>query len=210
MNRWIVTTVIAVNFCGSVFAASVVSEADVTSWLALWQRRTGLEQWTIKLRIVHQNELPRGAAACVYQRVSGPDIDMRTLRRIISPGTAEIRVLYPAEMASIYHLSPRPWAEHAVIHELMHLVLAPMVKWVPPDVGGKRAGDLVDDVIEKLTTMLQQRRVPGGVSETRYINAQIDRVLWEPELKGAVMLQIVRAMNAAREDDAIKLAGSRN
>ena len=172
-------------------AAGDVTEADIYSWVALWQKRAGLEQWKIRLRMVHQSELPRGAAAHITWS-DGP---------YGSPGTAEVQILYPAEMASIHHLSPRRWTEHAVVHELMHLVLAPLIEWVPP--GADKSH--VEDVTDALATMLLERGVPGGASEAGFINAQVSRVSWNksPGVKKRVMLQIVRAMNAAIEDDVM-------
>ena len=192
MGGSIARVLVTLSFCGTLLAAGgAVTDAEVYSWLSVWQRREGLEQWKIRLRIVHRSELPRGTIGHVSWSAGAYG----------GPGAAEIRVLYPSEMASLYRLPPRRWTEHAVVHELMHLVLAPLVEWIPP--GAERSR--VDDVVETLTKILVERRVPGGVSEAEFIDAQVSRAWWNgtPEVKKQVVLRLVRAMNAASEDNAI-------
>lgn len=97
---------------GATFAqGQVVTQADLENWLSVWQKRQGLEQWKIDLRIVRQSELE-----------SGEDGDVEWWG---TPGTATIRVLCAADMESIDGLSPasvRRETELVIVHELMHLV----------------------------------------------------------------------------------------
>jgi hypothetical protein len=188
VGKWLASVFITLNLCRSLFAASNVTLADIKSWVALWQKREGLEQWKISVQIVRQSKLP-------------PDVDGDVFWEG-NPATAKIRVLCAADMERIYGWSPaeaRRESELIVVHELMHLVLAPL------DGGWNLSSteeERLESVTEALAQMLLQRRVPGGVSEVQFINHQINGGPWKPapEAKGQVILQLVGAMHTVSDD----------
>ncbi len=160
--------------------------------LSIWQKREGLEDWKITLRVVRQSELPRG---------SDGDIDWSQ-----QPGAAVIRILCASDMASIYGWWPSELHrenELVIVHELMHLLLRPL-----GDRNWSRGEEArYEAVTEALAKMLLNRRVPGGVPEAQYINREINYGPWKPapEAKKQVMLQLIRAIHATAEDDALAL-----
>lgn len=201
MNRCVVAAIIALNFCGSLFAASSVTETDIYSWLALWQKREGLERRNIHLRVVRQSEMPRNVIG-----------DVEWWR---TPGKANIRIVRGADLERVYGDTPaeaRSDAELTVIHELTHLVLSGLY-----DDGSGRGSALLDAnrpgdarmeaITGNLAVMLQRRRPPGGVSLARYVGGQVNSGPWNPapDVKERIVLQIVHAMNAATEDDVMVL-----
>jgi hypothetical protein len=197
----------ALNFCGPLFAAplfaaSAVSEADINAWLSLWQKREGLEQRDIRLRIVHQSEMPRNIIG---------DVEWWE-----TPGEAHIRVVCADDLETVYGDTPavvRYEVERTVIHELMHLVLAGLYDdgtgrgstWLSRNPAYEARMEAITD---NLAVMLLRRRVPGGVPVARYIARQISSGPWKParDVRERIMLQIVRAMNASNEDDVLMLA----
>ena len=170
-----------------------VSLADLQGWLSVWQKREGLDQWKINLRVVRQGELG-----------SGNDGDVIWSE---DTGTARMRVLCAADMPKTGPSTPseiRRESELVIVHELMHLLLVPISgnwNW------SREENDRAEAVTEAFSEMLLQRRVPGGLSEAQFINGQMSR--WPgkpaPEAKRQVMLKLVRAMQAVAEDDVTAL-----
>ena len=171
-----------------------VSLADLQGWLSVWQKREGLDQWKINLRVVRQGEVG-----------SGNDGDVMWSA---DTGTARMRVLCAADMAKTGPSTPseiRRESELVIVHELMHLLLVPISgnywNW------SRAENDRGEAVTEAFSEMLLQRRVPGGLSEAQFINSQMSR--WPgkpaPEAKRQVMLKLVRAMQAVAEDDVTAL-----
>jgi|GEM_PF-3787003 len=202
MGKKLLTAFIALNFCAPCFAAGAVSEADIYRWLALWQKREGLEHRDIKLRIVRASEMPRNIIG---------DVEWWE-----TPGWAQIRVVGSDDLQRVYGDSPafaRYEVERIVIHELMHLVLSGLY-----DDGDGRGSALLtrnpasdarmEAITDNLAVMLLRRRVPGGLTVARYISRQINGGPWKParDVRERIMLQVARAMNAANEDDVVMLA----
>jgi hypothetical protein len=170
---------------------------ELAHWLSVWQEREGLEGWDIDLRIVRQSEM--------RPNIIG-DVDWW-----IPPGKAHIRVVCAEDLKSVYGETPsqvRSEMERVVIHELMHLVLSSLYD----DGSGRASAWLtsnpnddarVEAITEALAVMLLSRRVPRGYSEAQFIRHEIDSGPWRPaaDVRARVMLQLVRAMNAATEDD---------
>jgi hypothetical protein len=189
----------------AVAQGAAVSEADIQHWLAVWQKREGLEERTINLRFVHQREVGRGGMA-----------DVEWWR---TPGTASIRFIYPEELETVFGDTPaKAWeeAQRGVIHELMHLVIAGLYD----DGSGRGSGWLaanparlarMEAITDNLARMLLRRGALGGVAVVRYISRQINGGPWNPapDVRQRVMLQVVRAMNAAAEDDVMVLFARR-
>jgi hypothetical protein len=194
--------VLALNLCGPCFAARAVTEDDVRQWLAVWQKREGLENWDISLEFVHASMWQGKADAVV--RWGG------------APCKAEISFSYPEEFETFFGKPPALahwWAEKAVIHELMHLVLSGLYD----DGAGSNTAWMIEnpalnarmeEVTENLAQMLRHRYAPGGVPVAQYIAGQINSGPWRParDVRERVMLQVARAMNAANEDDVVMLA----
>jgi hypothetical protein len=83
--------------------------------LKVWQKREGLQDWKINLRVVRKSELPGYI-----------DGDVNWWQK---PGTATIRVLCAADLARTEGMSPsevRHETELIIVHELMHLTLYPL------------------------------------------------------------------------------------
>jgi hypothetical protein len=198
--------IIALNLCGPVArASSAASEDDIRHWLALWQRREGLGWLSINLRIVRQSELPRNVIG---------DVDWWE-----TPGQAHIRVVCAEDLETVYDDTPakaRSEIERTVIHELMHLVLFGLYDdgsgrgqaWLGHDPASNAR---VEAITDNLAVMLLSRRVPGGVPVARYIVRQSDSGPWKAaaDVKERIVLQVVRAMNAATEDDVLTLFAQR-
>lgn len=202
MSKGIISAVLGLNFCASLIAASAVTEAEIYSWLAIWQQREGLEQRNIRLRFVHQRELELGRNIVAEVQWATPD-------------AANIRFVYPEELETVFGDTPalaRDEAQRVVIHELMHLVVAGLY-----DDGSGKGHVLLasnpasvarlETITNNLAVMLLRRRVPGGVSEVQFIRREINSGPWKPsaDVKKRVMLQVVRAMNAATEHDVMAL-----
>ncbi len=88
---------------------SLVTEQQTYEWLEDWQRRLGLQDWTIHARIVRIWELPKGTVA--------------NIQWSLTKRTAPIQVLH-----SVDSTVPRPEilrdTELSIVHELVHLSMA--------------------------------------------------------------------------------------
>lgn len=194
IGNWPLVAVLMLASCGS-HPSKIVTQTDVDRWVAVWQKREGLQNWKIAVRLARQDELP--------PRVVG-DVDWRNDWLDRRP-SASIRVLCAEDLERIYGETPataRLESEETVVHELMHLVLSPLE--VPKSRAQKRQ---VEVLTETFALMLFQRRVPGGAPEAQFINARIDglRMKPAPKVREEVMLQLVRAMDAVSEDDVVAL-----
>jgi hypothetical protein len=185
---------------------AAVSEEDIQHWLAVWQKREGLEDRNIRYRFVHQRELGGNFIA---------DVEWWE-----TPGQARIRFIYPAELETVIGDTPaeaREDAQRSVIHELMHLIIAGLY-----DDGSGRGNAWISSVpardarmeaiTENLAVMLLHRHAPGGLSVAEYVRRQVNSGPWKPdaEVKRRVMLQVVHAINAASEDDVMAFFVRRN
>jgi hypothetical protein len=185
---------------------AAVSESDIQHWLAVWQKREGLEQRDIRLRIVRQSEMPRDIIG---------DVEWWE-----TPGQAHIRIVCAEDLETVYGDTPAEAlseVERAVIHELMHLVLSGLY-----DDGSGRGNAWLsslpalnarmDAITDNLAVMLLHRHAPGGLSVAQYVRRQVNSGPWNPdaEVKRRVMLQVVHAMNAASEDDVMAFFVRRN
>lgn len=192
MGRWLAVAVLMLISSAS-DAAAQVTQADINLWVALWQKREGLEQWTIDARIVHKSEMPANTDGDVLYWASSH--------------TANIRVLCATDMEAIYHLPPasaRRESELVVVHELMHVLLGSLNTGQALSPAER---DSVESVTESFAEMLLERRVPGSFTEAQFIDGQIRRLPFvsSPAAKQLVMLKLVRAMDAVSEDDVIGL-----
>ena len=191
---WPLAAVLMLASCGS-HASRSVTQADVEAWTAVWQKREGLQNWKISVRIVRRAELPPGVVGDVYWRNDW--LDRRP--------SADIRVLCAEDLEGLFGETPavaRRESEETVVHELMHLVLSPLeIRNSPVQ---KRE---VEVLTETFARMLFRRRVPGGEPEAQFIDAKIDGLRFKPspKVKEQVMLQLVRAMDAVSEDDVVAL-----
>jgi hypothetical protein len=198
----LVSTFITLTFCGTLCAASAVTEDDIRAWLALWQKREGLEHRDIRLSFVHQSVLGRNFVA---------DVEWWE-----TPGVASIRCLYPGELQTVFGDTPaeaREEAQRMVIHELLHLVLAGLYDdgdgrgniWIHASAARDAR---MEAITENLAVMLLRGRVPGGLSVARYIARQVNSGPWKParDVRERVMLQVAHAMDAATDDDVLMLA----
>jgi hypothetical protein len=193
----VITGALALNFGASLHAASSFTEDDVRQWLAMWQKRDALQDRTITVRFVHYAEFRKDADADVRWSLSEVNIEF----------------VEPSEWG-VYGMSPpatREWGQKACIHELMHVVLSALYDYTggPSWLDNDRAANArLEAITERLAWMLKRRHPPDGVSVAQYVARQIDNGPWHPaaDVRERVMLQIVRAMNAANEDDILLLA----
>jgi hypothetical protein len=87
----------------------VVSEAQVASWVKVWQRRLGLHEWKIEAKVVRLPQLPKGTIANIHWSLPRK--------------TATIKVLDSSDS----NLSRADFirdTELSVVHELVHLSMA--------------------------------------------------------------------------------------
>ena len=205
MRRVVMGLLLAVGLAGrsswaECSATAAVSTEDVRRWLDIWKQREGVER-PITLRFVHQSELGSHVIANVEW--------WHTV------GQANILFTYPEELETVFHYSPeeaRGWAQRAVIHELMHLVLGGLYE----DGSGRGNAWLkkypaldarMEAITDHLAVLLLRRQAPGPVPVARYIAQQVNSGPWKPtpEVRQRIMLQVLHALHAANEDDVLAL-----
>ncbi|MBV8844966.1 MAG: hypothetical protein JO307_19335 [Bryobacterales bacterium] len=181
-------------------SGSAVTQEEIRSWVTLWQKRLNLEQWELDVRIVRQSELGMDRYGDAWWEWGHK---------------AHIRVGRYEDQLNLWKASPaaaRYRVQHVVVHELLHLVIGDLY-----DNGSGRGNawlnqypvvnQQVNAIVEAMTHMLMDRRTPGGAPVARYVRREIESGPWKPapEVKARVMLRLVRAMNAANEDDILAL-----
>jgi hypothetical protein len=113
---------------------AVVTEAQVSSWTRLWQKRLHLEDWRVDVRIVRNSELrPETLGNLKWNNVSR---------------TACIKVLNPLDYQLPAGDVPEDM-EYTVLHELVHLQLSVL----PRDLNRK---DVEEQVVNKIADALMQ------------------------------------------------------
>jgi hypothetical protein len=112
----------------------VITDAQVSNWVRVWQKRLRLDDWKIEARIVRASELK-------------PDT-LGNLKWNSVSRTATIKVLSPLD----YDAATGDIAEdieYTVVHELLHLQLAVL----PRDMNRK---DIEEQVVNRLADALMQ------------------------------------------------------
>lgn len=87
----------------------LLTEELVNQWLTVWQKRLGLQEWTVEARIVRIWQLPRGTVANIHWSLPKRKAQIKVLNSVDSalPRSEVIRD-----------------TELSVVHELVHLSLA--------------------------------------------------------------------------------------
>jgi hypothetical protein len=155
-----------------------VTQADLQAWLAGWQGRMRLQYWRISISVAHRADMPRDAVGSVR------------IRR--GEKTAAINILDAAEVPNIPAERLRRYTELTVVHELVHVALAPVVPREREDGKEGRENERVQDISE----MLLFGRVPACVSPEDFIGAEVVSLPYRPP-------------NPARRDEVVgKLAAA--
>ena len=126
----------------------VVTEDQVQVWIEKWQKRLGLEEWTIEGRVVRTTDLPPGAVANIHWS--------------LPKHTATLRVLSSADYSLRKADIPRD-TELSVVHELVHLSMAKL----PLD---PNHTELEEDTVRKISTALLNLETPQPVVQARRAN----------------------------------------
>jgi hypothetical protein len=113
---------------------AVVSEAQVSTWVRLWQRRLHLEDWKVDACVVHASGLKPGT--------------LGNLKWNSISHTATIKVLNPADY-DMPAVDAAEDIEYTVVHELVHLQLSAL----PRDLNRK---DIEEQVVNKISDALMQ------------------------------------------------------
>jgi hypothetical protein len=112
----------------------VVTDAQVTDWVQLWQKRLHLENWKIESRIVRSSDLK-------------PDT-LGNLKWNSITHSAAIKVLNPVDYDIPAENIPEDM-EYTVLHELIHLQLSAL----PRDANRK---DIEEQVVNRIADALMQ------------------------------------------------------
>ncbi len=118
-------------------AATTPLESRLDRQMRLWQKRLGLEEWNLRLRVVRQTEIDRNSWGAA-------EWDPQVKTGIIS-------VLDPRD----YNLKGgelRLDMECTIVHELVHIQVSPLAA---RDEGQR------EDVVNKLMTALLNRQCPN-------------------------------------------------
>lgn len=112
----------------------VITDAQVSNWVRVWQKRLRLDDWRIESRIVRSTELK-------------PDT-LGNLKWNSVSKTAVIKVLSPLDYDAA-NVDIAEDIEYTVLHELLHLQLAVL----PRDLNRK---DVEEQVVNRLADALMQ------------------------------------------------------
>jgi len=119
------------------YSATSPLELRLDRQMKSWQRRLGLEEWNLSVRVVRQSEIDRNTWG---QSEWDPDAK-----------TGVISVLDPRD----YNLKGgelRLDMECTIVHELIHIQVSPLT---PPD------GHVLEDVVNRLMAAVMNRPCPN-------------------------------------------------
>jgi hypothetical protein len=126
--------------------APLLTDEQVRSWVRKWQRRLGLEEWSIEAKIVRISDLPQGAVANIHW-------SLPKLR-------ATIKVLNSADSNLTEAEIPRD-TELSVVHELIHLSMARL----PLDPNHTDVEEVTVKRISEALMALQERERSQGIGQ---------------------------------------------
>lgn len=112
--------------------APLLSQEMVDGWIRVWQKRLGLEDWKVEVRIVRVSELPENAVANIHWSIPNKKATVKVL-------AAADSTLLPGEIVEDTELS--------VVHELIHLSLAKL----PLD---PNHTDVEEETVKRISTAL--------------------------------------------------------
>jgi hypothetical protein len=163
---------------GATGPGETFSQADLQQWLAVWQRKQQLQDWSI------------GIAVAGWSELGGNVGDSRTL----GGKRAWIRVLNAAECRA--HCGPdigpdkvRKWSELTVVHELVHVSLAGLQ-------GGNGDPPAVDSIVEDIAEALLFGKVPTCATPRDFMEAEIVSLPWKP-VDARIREEVIRRLTAA-------------
>jgi hypothetical protein len=170
-------------------AASCVGPSpDVDAMLAYWQKRQHFDDWNIKVKIAPQSEMA-GLLGTI-------DWDGKTRQ-------ATIRLLDPADYRGYGHYDCRDALgardirndmENSLIHELLHLVLAPL----------KATGSRNEEwAVLELTDALQVMRIPGNIDGPQH-GASVAEVRRFVESKIAAVCRNAKPVDPNAREQVVK------
>jgi hypothetical protein len=146
------------------------SEGDLLQWLAVWQQKQQLQDWTIGIQIARRSEL--GSNVGVTRFEGGKRV--------------RISVLNAAECIDIRHPeNVRRFTELTVVHELVHVSLDPL----------RTSANWADDVTEDIAEALFFGKVPTCATPRDFMEAEIVSLAWKPEAR--IREQVIRKLTAA-------------
>jgi hypothetical protein len=159
---------IAARFLG---AQAAVSQQELESWEALWQRKLQLQDWNIGITIVPQKELGSSVGSV----------------SITWPRRATIRVLDARQSITyVPRTSARLFTELTVVHELVHVTFAPL-----PLSGRDERG--IDRVVEDIAEAILFGRAPACVTPQTFMAVEISSLPGmpiEPRIKDMIARQL--------------------
>jgi len=139
-----------------------VTQADLEAWLAGWQGRMRLQEWRISISLAHRADMTADAVG--YVRWSR------------GAKTAAIKILDAAEVRYIAAERLRRYTELTVVHELVHVALAPLAPGDREDGEKDRENERVEDIAEALVF----GRVPACVAPEDFIGAEVVSLPYKP------------------------------
>jgi hypothetical protein len=157
----------------AVLHGQAFSQTDLEGWLTLWQKKQQLPDWTIQIGTAPRKEL-------------GPGVVSDT--RFLGPKLASIRVLDPGELENVPGRNPRTFAELRVAHEVVHVLVWPLVT------NGEQRG--VENAVEDMAEALLFGNVPACATPRDFMEAEIFSLPWNP-VDARIREQIIRKLTAA-------------
>jgi hypothetical protein len=125
-----------------------VGEDQLQVWIGKWQKRLGLEEWTVEGKVVRTAELPPGAVANIHWSLPKHKATLRVL-------SSEDYNLRRSDI-------PRD-TELSVVHELIHLTMAKL----PLD---PNHTELEEDTVRKISSALLNLEAAQPVVQARRAN----------------------------------------
>jgi len=132
-----------------------IGQADLDKWLAEWQGRMRLQDWLISISLAHRVNMPRDAVGNV--------------RMVLSVKVAAIKILDATEIQNVAAERLRRYSELTVVHELVHVAVAPVVPRAGDDDEKNRENERVEDIAEALLF----GRVPACATARDFMEAEI-------------------------------------
>jgi hypothetical protein len=151
-----------------------VSQADLQQWLAVWQEKQQLQDWSIEITVARQRDLGSN---------NDGEVQWSDGQR------ARIRVLDAAELTYVPAGNVRKYTELIIVHELVHVSLASLS-------GENVETPASDSVVEDIAEALFLGRVPACATPRDFMEAEIVSLPWRP-VDARIREQVIRKLTAA-------------
>jgi hypothetical protein len=148
------------------------TQADLQQWLAVWQQKQQLQAWSIEITEARLKDLGGNVGDTHF----------------LGSNRARIRVLDAAEVPNIPARMLRKYSELTVVHELVHVSLAPLQ-------GSNAQTPAVDNIVEDIAEALLFGKVPACATPRDFMEAEIVSLAWKPD--AGIREQVIRKLTAA-------------